>query len=273
MMVGFMVKDNKILREWDEASESWSNFVQDGKDYYREELNNPATFRLIGNVKGKHVLDLACGEGYNTRILAKKGALVVGVDFSERMIELARKEEKKERQNINYYVSDAADMRWLSSNYFDLVACFMSLQDIEPYEDAISEVARVLKKNGRFIFSIPHPCFEQASLDDGECISGWKYEEGTENTSEKKALHMEIKRYFGIIKYKVSWNMERLVEPFKTTGFHRTLTDYSQTLYENGLLILRLVEPRPTSRAVSKHPSLRKVTKIPQSIIIEAIKR
>ena len=130
-----------------------------------------------------------------------------------------------------------------------------------------------MKKNGRFIFSIPHPCFEQGLVDDGERISDWKYDEGTENTSEEKALYMEIKRYFGIVKYEVPWTMKRLVKPFKTTGFHRTLTDYSQTLYENGLLISRLVEPRPTSRAVSKHPSLRKHTKIPQSIIIEAIKR
>ena len=128
-----MVKHNKILMEWDKASESWSDFVQEGKDYYREELNNPATFRLIGNVKGKHVLDVACGEGYNTRILAKKGAIVVRVDFSERMIELARKKETEERLSITYYVSDAADMQGLSSNHFDLVTCFMSLQDVERY--------------------------------------------------------------------------------------------------------------------------------------------
>ena len=67
--------------------------------------------------------------------------------------------------------------------------------------------------------------------------------------------------------------MKRLIKPFKTTSFHRTLTDYFQPLYESGLLVSRLVEPRPMSRAVSKHPSLKKVLKIPQSIIIEAIKR
>jgi ubiquinone/menaquinone biosynthesis C-methylase UbiE len=69
------------MKEWDEAAESWVDFVRQGKDYYRDELNNPATFKLIGNVKGRLVLDLACGEGYNTRILAEKGAKMVGVDF------------------------------------------------------------------------------------------------------------------------------------------------------------------------------------------------
>ena len=269
-----MCNKENIKKEWDNAAESWTDFVRKGKDYNRDELNNPATFKLIGNVRGQFVLDLACGEGYNTRILARKGAKVTGVDFSEKMIELARQEELKEKLGITYYVSDAVNMKQLSSNHFDLVICFMSLQDIEHYEDAISEVARVLKKNSRFIFSIPHPCFEWGIVKDGEEISGWKYEEGTGNTyTQRKVSHMKVKRYFGTIEYEVPWTMKRLIKPFKTTSFHRTLTDYFQTLHGNGLLVSRLVEPRPTSRAVSKCPRLKKILKIPPFIIIEAIKK
>ena len=268
-----MRKKESIKREWNDAAESWVDFVRKGKDHYRDELNNPATFKLIGDVRGRLVLDLACGEGNNTRILARKGAKVTGVDFSEKLIELAKREEAKEKLGIRYHILDATDLKEFSRNHFYLVTCFMSLQDIERYKEAISEVARVLKKNGRFIFSMPHPCFECGIVKDGEYISGWIYEEGTENTAEEKASHMEIKRYFGTVKYEVPWTMKRLIKPFKTTSFHRTLTDYFQALYESGLLVSRLVEPRPTSRAVSKHPSLRKALKIPQSIIIEAIKR
>lgn len=268
-----MAKEDKLSREWDEASKAWANFVREGKDYYREEMNNPAAFRIIGNVKGKEVLDLSCGEGYNTRILAKKGAKVVGVDFSRKMIELARQREKDERLGVSYYVSDAADLKKFENKRFDVVTCLMALMDIEHYEDAISEVARVLKKNGRFVFSITHPCFEWGVTTSGEPIAEWRYEEGTENTAEKKALHLEIKKYFGISKCEVSWDMKRLAKPFKTTSFHRTLTDYFQALHKNGFLVARLVEPKPTLRGVSKHPSLRKHTKIPHSVIIEAIKK
>jgi ubiquinone/menaquinone biosynthesis C-methylase UbiE len=144
--------------------------VRQGKDYYRDELNNPSTFELIGNVRGRYVLDLACREGHNTRILARKGAKVTGIDFSGKMIKLAKLEEAKEKLGICYPVLDAADLEELPSNHFDLVTCFMSLQDIENYEDAISEVARVLKNGGRFIFSIPRPCFETIIVD-GKRIS------------------------------------------------------------------------------------------------------
>ena len=262
-----MSKKDEVMRVWDEASEAWMSFVREGKDYYRDELNNPKTFRLIGNIEGERVLDLACGEGYNTRILAKKGAKVTGVDFSERMIEKAREKETEQNLGITYIASDAADLKDLPSKSFDLVTCFMSLQDIENYKKAISEVARVLKKKGRFIFSIPHPCFEKIVKD----TEGWRWRSKS-STQDKEETELEKGNYFDNVKYEIDWTMERLTMPFKTVSFHRSLTDYSQALRQNGFLISRLVEPRPTREAIQKHFPLKDVPKTPQSIIIEAIK-
>jgi len=104
-------------------------------------------------------------------------------------------------------------------------------------------------------------------VKDGESITRWIYEDGTQENS------FVIRQYFGIGKYEVQWNMERVAKPFNTTAFHRTLTDYFQSLHQSGLLVSRLVEPRPTLKVVSKYPSLRKRLRIPQSIIIEAIKK
>jgi ubiquinone/menaquinone biosynthesis C-methylase UbiE len=265
-----MSSKDSLSREWNDSSESWADFVRGGKDYYRDEMNNPAAFKIIGNVRGKHVLDLSCGEGYNTRILAQRGAKVVGVDFSEKMIKLARQQEKREKLGIDYNVSDAGKLKDFGDGSFDVVVCLMALMDIERYEDAISEIARVLKKNGRFVFSITHPCFEFGGTISGGPIGEWKYKGGT---VEKEASHLEVKRYFGNAKIEISWDMERLVEPFKTTSFHRTLTDYFRELNKSGFLVSRLVEPKPTPRGAGKYPSLRKHTKIPHSIIIEAIRK
>ena len=262
-----MRKEDEVMRVWDEASEAWMSFVREGKDYYRDELNNPATFRLIGNIREKRVLDLACGEGHNTRILAKKAATVTGVDFSEKMIETAREKEAEENLGITYIASDAADLKDLPSNSFDLVTCFMSMQDIEHLEDAVSEVARVLKNDGRFIFSIPHPCFEQIVKD----TKGWGWRNKSAARTQEET-ELEKGEYFNNVKYEIHWTMERLTQPFKTISFHRTLTDYSQALFQNGFHISRLLEPKPTKEGVSKHPPLEKVLKTPQSIIFEAVK-
>lgn len=248
-----MKKTDPIKNEWNQSAIPWSDFIREGKDYYRDELNNPATFKLIGDVRGQRVLDVACGEGYNTRILARKGAKVTGVDFSEKLIDLAKQEEAKEELGISYYVLDAADLnKEFSSNYFDLVTCFMALQDIKHYKKVIFEVDRVLKKRGRFICSIPHPCFSKI------VVNGKKISTTT--------------RYFGSVKHPIRWDMERLDTPFKTTSFHRTLTDYFEALHKSKLFVARLVEPRPTQQGLLKYPPLREVLVIPQSIIIEAVK-
>jgi SAM-dependent methyltransferase len=147
---------------------------------------------------------------------------------------------------------DATDLKEFSSNHFDLVACFMSLQDIENYEKAISEVARVLKNLGRFVFSVPHSCFGTIIVDG-------------KRTSTTR-------RYFGSVKYPVQWKMERLAKPFRTTSFHRTLTDYFDALYMSRLFVIRLVEPRPTRKGLQKYPPLREVLVRPQSLIIESVK-
>lgn len=241
-----------VEKEWDDAAESWAEFVRKGKDYHRDELNNPATFKLIGDIKGKQVLDLACGEGYNSRILAAKGAKVTGVDFSEKMIDLARREEARKSQGINYYVMDASNLEKFSSNRFDLVTCFMALQDMKNFQKAISEVSRVLKNQSRFIFSIPHPCFETITVNGKRISAG--------------------ERYFNAVKYPIEWNMERLERHFRTSSFHRTLTDYFEALFRNNLHVLRLVEPKPTRKGLQIHPSFRRVLTTPESLVIESVK-
>jgi ubiquinone/menaquinone biosynthesis C-methylase UbiE len=207
---------------------------------------------LIGNVKGKKVLDLACGEGYNTRILARKGAKTTGIDHSRKLISLARMEESKEPLGIRYYRMDATHLYKLPDSSFDLVTCFMALHDIEDYEGAVAEAERVLKQDGRFVFSIMHPCFEYMIIDG----IGTKAAE----------------TYFEKVQHTVEWDMKRLTKQFKTLSFHRTLTDYSLALSKNGLLISRLVEPRPTKEAMRRHPNLKEVLIKPQSIVFEALK-
>lgn len=251
-----MHNEDNIKREWNDAAESWADFVRKGKDYYRNGLNNPAAFELIGGVRGFSVLDLACGEGYNTRILARKGAKATGVDFSEKMIRFAKQEEEKEKLGICYKVMDAADLSEYPNDHFDLVTCFMSLQDIRSFKKAISELARVLKPNGRFVFSILHPCSEKIRL----------------NKHRRKKISA-TDRYFGAMEYTIEWNMERLTKNFRTTSFHRTLTDYFDALYRSNLSVTRLIEPRPTQTQLRKHPGLQDVLAIPQSVIIESVKR
>ena len=245
-------KEHDAMKEWDKAAGAWVDFVRTGKDFTRLELNNPAMFDLIGNVDELFVLDLACGEGFNTRILAGMRAKVFGVDFSEKLINFAEQQEAEEKLGIQYEVADVSDLSGIKNDYFHLVTCFMAMQDIRDYHQAVAEVGRVLKTEGRFVFSIPHPCFEKITVDE-QRIPAWN-------------------NYFEPVEYHINWNMERLEKLFKTTSFHRTLTDYFQSLHLNKLSVQRLVEPKVNRESLEKYPILQDGLIRPQSVIIEAIK-
>lgn len=81
-----------------------------------------------------------------------------------------------------------------------------------------------------------------------------------------------VERYFRTMQYTIEWSMKRLTKPFKTTSFHRTLTEYFDALYRAKLVVTRLVEPRPTRKMLQKYPGLQDVLEIPQSSVIESVK-
>jgi ubiquinone/menaquinone biosynthesis C-methylase UbiE len=260
-----------LKKQWDNAVEAWSDFVRSGKDYYRDGMNNPAMFEMLGNIRAKKTLDLGCGEGYNSRIMARKGAKVTGVDFSKKMIQAAIELEDKERLGIEYLVADACNLHMLKSKIFDVVACFMALHDIENYQATIREAFRILKRRGRFVFAMPHPCFE-TRIRDGKVYGEWAFKKQTERGIPENVLYYKVDRYFDNHRFIVPWKMKRLTQQFETTSFHRTLSDYAQALNQAGFVISRFTEPRPTKRGMKKHPLMKLNLRIPQSIVVEAVK-
>src|SRR5262249_13734352 len=70
-------------RLWNGSAEAWTGLARAGHDVYRDHLNTPAFFALLPDVAGLTGLDVGCGEGHNTRLLARRGALVTGLDISE----------------------------------------------------------------------------------------------------------------------------------------------------------------------------------------------
>src|SRR5262249_44514220 len=77
------LSEEDVARHWDANADLWADEVRRGRDLAREGFNNPAFLDFIGDPRGKRVLDAGCGEGYNSRILARQGASVSGIDISE----------------------------------------------------------------------------------------------------------------------------------------------------------------------------------------------
>jgi SAM-dependent methyltransferase len=257
------LNNKEISARWDAAARVWAETVRSRGDIHREAVNNPAMFKMLGTVEGKRILDLGCGEGYNTRILAERGAKVVGIDASKEMIKLARAKEEEEPLGIEYHVADAARLSMLEDGSFDIVVAFMSLMDIKDLEGAMREVGRVLKRDGRFLFSIIHPCFDRFRDD-----LGWERDE------EGKKLYYKVDDYFdeGPKEFVFTLGGGKTVLPRKMIHFHRTLTTYFHALHKAGLVVTRLEEPRPSQAALEQYPQMEDLLRIPNFMVAEARK-
>jgi len=262
-----------VKRRWDEAAKTWVKFVREGKDYYREYLNGPALKRMMGEVEGKRVLDIACGEGYFSRYFATVGAKVTGIDISSSLVNEAMEEEKRHPLGVKFFEADAANLSMLKSNSFDLAFCFMALMDIENYEGAISEASRILKMNGRFVAVTEHPCFVRYRVLNGKTVCDWKKKRIYKGKTEKWFdVYYWISDHFTRHSYASEWKHSRLQLSFVTTGFHRTLSDYVNTMTKRGLVITKFDEPQPLEQGVKLFSPTEKHYRIPHSILIEAVK-
>jgi ubiquinone/menaquinone biosynthesis C-methylase UbiE len=109
--------------------------------------------RLIGDPAGKAVIDLACGEGFYTRMIRQRGAAkVTGVDLSEKMIKLARASEAEQRLGIDYIVEDARNLGLAAQCDLAVAAYFLNYaHDRTELKAMCCGVARCLKPGGRFV--------------------------------------------------------------------------------------------------------------------------
>src|SRR5258705_5166321 len=101
---------------------------------------------------GKKVLDIACGEGYGTHLLATRATYATGMDIDKSTIEKAK--AKYDKKNISFLVSGAEKIS-ANDNEFDLVGCFETLEHLSDHASVLKEIKRVLKPGGLLIISTP----------------------------------------------------------------------------------------------------------------------
>jgi ubiquinone/menaquinone biosynthesis C-methylase UbiE len=140
----------------------------------------------------QNVIDLACGTGTLSLLMAKEGMLVTGVDIAEKMLEQARKKSSEAGLYVEYVHQDAAELNLVSNEFDTVVSLFDSLNNItEPgkLRDCFVRVRRHLAPSGLFIFDVNtayafrQGMFDQKSIpSDGPLQYKWKstYDEATQ---------------------------------------------------------------------------------------------
>lgn len=160
-----------------EAYSRWSSTYDQDRNLTRD-LDQTVTRNILANLRCKSVLEIGCGTGKNTALLAEIGQKVYAFDFSEAMIEKAR--QKLRTGNVSLAVADLT-LQWpCKERAVDLIACNLVLEHIRDLSFIFAEAGRVLVKGGRFFISELHP---------------FRQYRGTKANFQREQQRMEIEAY------------------------------------------------------------------------------
>ncbi len=261
------VKHQETLEKWERDSGIWLEIYRkqsesDEGDINRQLIIDPALWELLGDVRKLKVLDAGCGNGYLSRELSRRGAEVVGVDFSEPFIKYCKQQESVEKLGSKFIHASLMDLKEIKDNSFDLVVSNIVMVDVSDFKQAFLEISRVLKTKGRFVWSNLHPVFGRLSSID------LKLPKDTPRNEE--VLYKVTDRYFESGGIQISWhNLEPL------WSFDRTLSEYSKALKKAGFVIQEIVEPKPSNEVIQQNPRLLAfdANRYPLFIIYDCLKK
>lgn len=191
--------------------------------FAKRHLVNPVVLRLLGDVDQMRILDAGCGQGYLSRLLAGRGASVVGVEPAAALFGYAVEREEELRLGVRYVQADLVALSNLGR--FDAVVASMVLGSIPDWRAAMRTCIDALRPGGLFIVTLNHPCFEQLARS-------W-------------ATHGHL-------------TVDRYLSDYEIAGphgpdFHRPLSAYLNELVSLGCRLVELVEPALPPDALRDH--------------------
>lgn len=213
-----------------QPSASWENVAEwylgwsgrNGSAYHRR-IAIPAVMHLLDVRPGQTILDVGCGPGALASHVIRASATYVGVDSSFSMIEAATRYHRHRRARFVH--ANAAGLCAAlphTGNRFDSVVCLLSIQDMDPIDRIVDEMAHTLRPGGRLVVFMTHPCFRIPRQ------SGWGWD------ARRKLKYRRVDRYLTPLAVPM--------EPYKrgnghTKSYHRPLSVYVRAMATAGLTI------------------------------------
>ena len=204
---------------WTASAEAWIKLAPEHPT--RTLLLDPVMLQQSGDVHGKRVLDVGCGEGRFARLLAARGAEVVGLDPIAPILDAAVAQASANER----YVLGAGEHLPFADESFDILVFYLSLLDITGFRAAISEASRVLCPGGLAVianFSNIASAAESAVFDDDGKFAGYK----VDRYLEEFAMTLEF-------------------SGLRIRNWHRPMSAYTDAFLDAGFTLKRYIEPIP----------------------------
>jgi ubiquinone/menaquinone biosynthesis C-methylase UbiE len=234
---------------WDRHSAAYQAAAQLPTDvaHYGPDIGTEADLRLLGDLKGKRVLELGCGGAQCSIAFAKQGATAIGIDFSAEQLAYARRLCEREEVRVELRHGDLADLAFLRADSIDLVFSAYAFGYVEDLNRVFRQVHRVLKVGAPLVFSLPHPAYDMIDDDSDQPL-------------------LVRRSYFDPSPIEYEWNGTAF------TDYHHTISDIYTSLVRAGYRVDTILEPAPTHVGPRSQFWRETFRYVPRTLIIRARK-
>lgn len=250
---------------WGGVAEWYDELLEESADSFQAKVILPNLERVVDPKRAMKIIDVACGQGFFSRIFNQKGADVTGCDISSELISIATEKSKGDAKPVEYKVAPADSLAFAKDGTYDAATIVLALQNIENLSGAISECARVLKKGGRLVLVLNHPSYRIPQHSD------WQWDEKASKQYRRVDLYMSEDR----IKIDMTPGEKNPMKKRMTVSFHRPLQVYFKALNKAGMNVARLEEwisHRKSQKGPRQAEEDRIRKEIPMFLMIEAVK-
>jgi ubiquinone/menaquinone biosynthesis C-methylase UbiE len=240
---------NDIVTAWDRHSAAYQDAAQLSTSvaHYGPDIPTEADLRLLGDLKGKRVLDLGCGGAQCVIAFAKGGATAIGVDFSAEQLAFGRRLCEREEVRLELRHGDLADLAFLRAESIDLAFSAYAFGYVEDLGRVFRQVHRVLRTGGALVFSLPHPAYAMIDDDAEEPLRIGRSYFSREPIDEQRS---------GIT----------------FTTYHHSLSQLYSGLSRSSYRVEQILEPEPVAGAPRSRVWRDAFTMVPRTLIIKARK-
>lgn len=134
--------------------------------------------RLIGDARGKRVLDLGCGAGHTAVGLAARGARVIATDADPGQLFAARALAQQESVTVEFHEAGPAELAFVRADQIDIAVSVWALSLVDDLDRVFRQVHRVLRPNAHLIVALPHPALLCADpVDPSRTVRSWRTDE------------------------------------------------------------------------------------------------
>ncbi len=211
-----MTKETK--KWWEETSKYYQKECKIPIDiHYGPSSPNEKNLKLMGNLKGKKILEIGCGGAQCGIAMAKQGAKVTGIDISKEQLKFARNLAEKNKVKITLCQGNIKSLKQIKSNTQDIVFSAFALHYVDNLSKCFKETKRVLNKKGLFVFSLPHPFYrtvdsKKLTIKESYFNTGKKVFTFSDPTKKFVVYHYTFSEIYNCL-INAKFNIEKIIEP------------------------------------------------------------